>query len=343
MNAVWTQPPGGWEHTRWTDVPDPTCGPDEVLVEIRAAALNPADGHLIEGRYPGGPPPPLIAGRDAAGVVLQGDAGGKWREGDSVVVLQSNTTDLARGTFCERQTFSADNVAPLPEGWSFAEGAALPLVALTAWQALVDQGELQPSPPAPLPQGEGQGVRVVAVTGASGGVGLAAVQLARGLEATVVAFSRSEEKRARLKGIGAQHVLAPNEEELKKQVVSAVGGGGVNLVVETVGGPSLKQSVHLLGPGGKVCVVGVAAGVEGVVPIPSLLFKQASVHGILVSGYPPYEAREAWSRVVEVFHKSGARPVIDSQFPITEYVSAFDRLRSGPFGKVVLRIKDDAG
>lgn len=328
MHAVFTEAPGGWDHTQWTEVPDPTGGPDEVLVEIQAAALNPADGHLIEGRYPGGPNPPFIAGRDAAGVVLQGDRAGTWSEGDPVVVLQTSRTDLARGTFCRRQTFPAGNLAPRPENWSVAEGAAGPLVALTAWQALVDRGRLR----------EGE---IVLVTGASGGVGLAAVQLARGLGAIVVALSRSEEKRARLMQSGAHHVFPPDDEDLKHHISSAVGRKGVDLVVDNVGGPSLKQAVHLLGPGGRVSVVGVLGGLEGTVPIPSLLFKQASLSGILVTGYSPAEARAAWDKIVETLARTGARPIVDSRFPVPEFREAFRRLQQSPFGKVVLDVPAD--
>lgn len=190
MRAIVTSPPGGWSHTHFTHLAPRDGQPDEVLVRIRAVGLNPADNFQIEGRYPGGPKPPFIPGRDACGVVLQGDKQGVWQPGDSVVVLQSSTTNLEFGTLCEQQWFSADNLSRKPEGWSEAEASAAPLVYQTAWKALFDVGELR----------SGQSV---IVTGASGGVGLAAVQLARAHGAIVVALSRSEAKQRRLLDVGA--------------------------------------------------------------------------------------------------------------------------------------------
>jgi NADPH2:quinone reductase len=326
MRALLTQPPGGWEHTAVVEVPDPAAGPDEVLVEIKAAGLNPADAFLIGGNYPGGPKPPFIAGRDAAGVVVQADAGGLWPEGTPVVVLQSSKTDLTSGTFCRRQRVSADTVAALPQGWSFAEGAAAPLVYQTAWQAL--------NAPAELPSGQ-----FVLVTGAGGGVGIAAVQLAAGLGATVIALSRSAEKRQRLLSLGAAFAFDPGQPNLKKEIMALTGARGVDVAVENIGGPSLGQSIHLLGHGGRVGVVGLLAGVEGTVPIPSLLFKRASIHGVLVSDYLPLEAAAAWKRISDTLAAAGARPVVDSVFPLDRFPEAFARLKSAEaFGKIVLEM-----
>ena len=135
MKAFLTESPGGWDATRLAEVSSATDDGQRVLVGIRTVGLNPADAFQIEGRYPGGPKPPFIAGRDAAGVVLKSEHGGRWKAGDKVVVLQSSTTDLKNGTLCEEQRIAGDNLATLPESWSFAEGAAAPLTYLTAWKA----------------------------------------------------------------------------------------------------------------------------------------------------------------------------------------------------------------
>lgn len=175
MRAIVTSTPGGWSHTCMTNVELRDGQPDEALVRIHAVGLNPADNFQIEGRYPGGPKPPFIPGRDASGIVLQGDKQGNWHPGDSVIVLQSSTTNLVHGTLCEQQWISADNLSRKPGDWSDAEASAAPLVYQTAWKALFDVGGLQ----------SGQSV---IVTGASGGVGLAAVQLAKAHGAIVVAL-----------------------------------------------------------------------------------------------------------------------------------------------------------
>lgn len=323
MRAIVTEPPGGWDHTSLKEVSDPVPQPDECLVEIRAFGLNPADYFQIEGAYPGGPKPPFIDGRDGAGVVISSDSAGLWPVGSKVLVLQTTSQNLAQGTFATKQKFPAEVLAAIPEGWSFEEAAAASLVYMTAWRALVVQGGLT------------KGMAVM-VTGASGGVGSAAVQLAAGLGATVIALSRSEEKRRKLLATGASAAFDPADKDLKNKVFAAADKKGVDLVVETVGGASLKTAVHLLGNRGKVAVVGLLAGVDGIVPIPSLMFKQCSVEGVVVSAFTPTEAVEAWSGIVKTLARTSAKPIVDSVFPMNDYLKAFERLRASPFGKVVV-------
>lgn len=325
MRALVTSSPGGWPNTRLTNVDLPEGKPDQVLVRIHAVGLNPADNFLIEGQYPGGPKPPFIVGRDASGIVIKGDAKGQWKAGDAVVILQSTTTDLEHGTLCEQQWVAAENLAPKPDGWTDSETAAAPLVFQTAWKALVDVGGLLPN-------------QHVVVTGASGGVGLAAVQLARAYGANVVALSRSSDKKRRLLDAGAHFVFTPDEPHLRQQICDSLHTKGVNLVVENVGGPSLAASVHLLGTYGRVSVVGLLAGVEGTIPIPALLFKRASIHGVLVTDDPPQKAQSSWKQIVEIMTKSGRRPIIDSSFPLEQAPAAFEKLRGNVFGKVIVEI-----
>lgn len=323
MKAIVTSAPGGWDHTRLEERPDPVPGVDECLVELKAIGINPADYFQIEGNYPGQPPAPFIDGRDGAGVVLEPDQKGRWKKGDKVVVLQTTKQNLAEGTLCERQKFPADALAPVPQGWSFEEAGSCGLVMQTAWRALVVHGQLK----------KGQ---AVVVTGASGGVGSAAVLLARALGAQVVALSRSPEKRSRLLEIGAHHAFDPADKELRAKINAATGKKGVELVLENVGGPQLKQSVQLLGVKGKVLVVGLLAGVDGVIPIPSLMFKQCAVEGVVVSAYTPEESRTAWDGIVAAIASIKARPIVDRAFPLANYLDAFDRLKGSPLGKVVL-------
>ena len=327
MRALLTTAPGGWPNTSVSNVELRAGKPDQVLVRVAAVGLNPADNFQIEGRYPGGPKPPFIVGRDACGIVEKGDADGQWKPGDSVIALQSTTTDLERGTLCEQQWIAAENLARKPVGWSDLEAAAAPLVYQTAWKALVDVGGLQPG-------------QTVVVTGASGGVGLASVQLARAYGATVVALSRSPEKRNRLLTAGAHHVFSPDEDHLKDQIFAAIKAKGVHVVVETVGGPMLATSLHLLGVHGRISVVGVLAGVESNISIPALMFKRASIHGVLVTDDAPAKSQAAWARIVELMKSAGVRPIVDDHFPLEKAAAAFEKLRGNVFGKVVIQIGD---
>lgn len=325
MRAIVTETPGGWDFTRVAETAAPTPTSDQVFVAIKAASLNPADYFQIEGKYPGGPKPPFVPGRDAAGEVLQGDSQGIWKPGDKVVVLQSAARDLRMGTFAERQVFPANVLAPLPVGWTFAEGAAAPLVYLTAWRALVTLGEVRAG-------------HTVLVTGAAGGVGLAAVQLAHGLGAEVVALSRDEHKRQRLLGFGARAAFAPDDPGLKDAVFAVVQRKGVHLVVENVGGPFLATSVHLLGKSGKVTVVGLLAGVDAPIPLASLLFKEATIRGVLVSEYTADEAASAWTDIVYTLGAKGHKPQVANTFALDDFRAAFTCLQASPMGKVVLTI-----
>ena len=325
MHALVTSPPGGWSNTQLTQIELREGRPVDVLVRVHAVGLNPADNFQIEGKYPGGPKPPFISGRDACGVVVRGDSLGKWQPGDAVVVLQSSTTDLTNGTLCEQQWIGADNLARKPDGWTDAEAAAAPLVFHTAWKALFDLGGLK----------SGQSV---VVTGASGGVGLAAIQLANSVGATVVALSRSDAKRSQLHQVGARHVFAPDDPHLKEKICDAVRAKGVSLVVENVGGPSLATSVHLLGLHGRVSVVGVLGGVDGTIPIPALMFKRASIHGVLVTDDTPQQSQSAWEQIVKLMDGTQSRPIIDRRFPLKEAAAAFEKLRENVFGKVIVEI-----
>ena len=325
MHALVTSPPGGWSNTQLTQIELREGRPVDVLVRVHAVGLNPADNFQIEGKYPGGPKPPFISGRDACGVVVRGDSLGKWQPGDAVVVLQSSTTDLTNGTLCEQQWIGADNLARKPDGWTDAEAAAAPLVFHTAWKALFELGGLK----------SGQSV---VVTGASGGVGLAAIQLANSVGATVVALSRSDAKRSQLHQVGARHVFVPDDPYLKEKICDAVRAKGVSLVVENVGGPSLATSVHLLGLHGRVSVVGVLGGVDGTIPIPALMFKRASIHGVLVTDDTPQQSQSAWEQIVKLMDGTQSRPIIDRRFPLKEAAAAFEKLRENVFGKVIVEI-----
>jgi NADPH2:quinone reductase len=325
MKAIFTSAPGGYENTSIQDVPDPVAGAGEVVVDIRAVGLNPADYFQIQGQYPGQPKAPFITGRDAAGVIAQGSGTPEWPAGTPVLVIQSQLRNLAEGTLCEQQRFPVQVLARIPEGWSVEEAAAAPLPYMTAWRALKICADCN----------EGS---TVLVTGASGGVGVAAIQLALGLGANVIALSRSAEKRAKLLELGAQHAFDPEDADLKKKVPQAAGKHGVDIVVETVGGPFIRTAVHLLAPYGTVGVVGVLAGVEGPLPIPSLMFKRAKVQGILVSDYPPAEAQGEWDRIVATLARRSFKPIMAGTFPFANYLGAIEALKASPLGKIVITI-----
>jgi len=314
---------GKIENLRLEEIPAPEPGPDEALVRLDFAALNPADQFLVLGQYPRPGQPPFAVGRDGSGVVEQAPPEGRFKPGDRVVILRGEIGVRREGTLAQYVSVPEASLAPLPAGWSPQEGAAGPLVFLTAWLALMDEGGLKPG-------------QTVLITGASGGVGTAALMLAKAVGARVVALSRSEAKRRRLQELGADFTFDSDDPDLIERVQEALGGGRADVVVENLAGPFLQKSIYLTGTRGRICVVGLLAGLSSEINIGSILFKQIHIIGIAVGNTTPLEAQETWQKIVRTLDQSGQRPLIDRVFAIEQVQEAFAYMSKGPLGKVLV-------
>ncbi len=310
---------------RLEDVPSPQPGPGEVLLRVRYASLNPADRLLIEGRYPGAGQLPLTVGRDGAGIVAGAPAGSRFKLGDGAVVLRSEIGITRQGTLADFVVAPEDCLARVPVGWAHREAACAPLVYLTAWKALVTQGGLR--------AGE-----TVLVTGASGGVGIAAIQLGKALGARVIALSRDPGTRTRLAALGADAVLDDGATDLFAQVGRESGGTGPDLVIEHLGGKRLAEHLAMANMNGRIMVIGLLAGRAAELDLGMLLFKQVRIEGVHVGKFAPAEAQEAWKKVVAALDGAGARPVIDRVFSMEQVQEAFARLAGGHLGKVLVEV-----
>ncbi len=320
----------GVEKLRLGEVADPQAGPGEALLRIRFAALNPADGFLAQAMYPAKPPLPHILGRDGVGDVLALGAGvDHVRVGQTVGILRCNAGVDTWGTLAEKAVIPAASIAPSPHGWSLEEMAGAPLVFLTAWQALTQWSE----PPVPARRGS-----VLLVTGASGGVGVASVLLGKSMGLTVVALSRSAEKGAKLKDLGADFVFDPKDENLRKSVNTAIAPKKVDIVVDNVGGRLFDQLVAMLGYGGRISVVGRSGGAVPEFNTASLFFRRNRIGGVAVADYTPESAQVAWKEIAGRLDKLSKRPVVDSVLPFEEVKAAFARLEQGPMGKVLVKV-----
>lgn len=308
------------------EVPDATPGDGEALIKIRYASLNPADRLLIEGNYPGAGDLPLTVGRDGSGTVEKVAEGSRFKVGDEVIVLRSEIGITRQGTLSDFVAAPESVVAHLPKGWSLKEGAAAPLVYLTAWKALVIQGGLR----------KGQSVLV---TGASGGVGIASIQLAKALGAKVVALSRSEAKRSRLMELGADAVLDDGAPDLPDKVRAALDGKGPDLIIENLGGARLDQHIGLANLNAHIMVIGLLAGRMSEINMGQVLFKQVRIEGVHVGKLVPTQAQDGWRRIVETLGTTGARPVIDTVFPMEQVQEAFAHLAGGHLGKVLVEVQ----
>lgn len=307
-------------------VMDPAAEPGEVVVDVRYAALNPADRYLAEGQYPAKPPVPHILGRDGLGTVSEvGPDVEGFRPGQPVLILRSEVGVGRPGTFAERVAVPAASLAPAPAGWDEPQAAGAPLVYLTAYQALTCWGDLPPA-------------GVVLVTGASGGVGVASVQLARALGHTVVALSRSAEKRSNLERLGADHAVDPASPGWPYTVKQLLGRRRVDLAIDSIGGEGFPRVFDVMGENGRVSCVGALAGPVPRFNTPSLFFRRLRVGGVAVGAYTAAESQAAWRAVLDLLARTGARPPVDHVFPFDQLPQAFERLRAGPMGKVVLEV-----
>lgn len=316
---------GDIENLRLEEVATPRRGEGDVLLEVCCASLNPADRYMVAGQYPRPAPRPFSVGRDCCGIVRETGPDSRFSPGDAVVLLASELGVSRTGTLAEFVTAPEACLAPLPEGWTVAEGAAAPLVFLTAWQALVDRGQLKPG-------------QTVLITGASGGVGTAAVLLAKALGARVVALSRDETKRNALQRLGADWVVDSAPATLREKIKALPELGPIDLVVENLGGDYLDLSVRLVGYGGRIIVVGLLSGLEARVTLGLLIHKCVGIQGMSVNAYNTAEAQAAWTGIVKALNARQARPIIDGVFPFSEVQEGFRHLASGPLGKVCIMI-----
>ncbi|WP_322860675.1 zinc-binding dehydrogenase [Mycobacterium europaeum] len=319
----------GMDHLRLSESPDPVPQEGEVVMEIHYAALNPADRMLAERRYPYPVDPtlPHVLGRDGVGTIVQvGNGVTDVHVGDQRVILRGDVGVYRWGTFAERVSMSARTLVEVPAGWTEEESSGATLVYLSAYHALSMWEPLKPN-------------SVVLVTGASGGVGLAAVQLAVAMGHTVVALSRSEEKQRRLREFGAAFTFSPEDPLWSSAAQEALGFRGVNLAVDTIGGMLLPQVIETMGELGRISLVGELGGSVPDFYTGTLFSRRLRIGAMAVGYYTPEENHAAWRDLTAILARSGARPQVDRVFPFDQLPRAFDRLAEGPMGKVVLRVK----
>jgi NADPH:quinone reductase-like Zn-dependent oxidoreductase len=330
VNAIQLTETGPPEVLALTTVPDPEAGSGEVVVELRAAALNRRDVFLRKGVAPS--PLPVIPGSDGAGVIRTLGAGvGGVSEGDEVVIFPSlgwGSGEAAPqpgfrilggpddGTYAELIRIPAENVMPKPKRLSWEEAAALPLAGLTAWRALVSRAQLRPG-------------ETVLVLGIGGGVATFALHIARAAGARVIVTSSSDEKLARAADLGASGGINYTADDWVDQV-KAETGGGVDVVVDSVGS-TWASSVNCLRPGGRLVVFGGTGGGKVEMMVRPVTAGQVSVLGTTMGS-----ARDFAGLLAAVDAQMWV-PVIDSVRPLAEAADAHAREEAGEhFGKLVL-------
>lgn len=326
MRAVWVREHGTPETARVEEVPTPAIGDEQVLVEIKAIGVNYPDLLVMGGTYQILPPRPFSPGKDAAGIVRAvGRKATHCKPGDRVAV------QLEYGAYAE-QVAAKDGVCHvIPDAMSFEEAAAMGLVYQTAYFALIERGLYQ--------RGE-----TVLVNGAAGGVGLAAVQIAKGVGATVLAGVNNEEHGRIARVNGADHVIdlaRPDlRESLRAQVYALNGGRGVDIVLDPLGGAVFEASLRALAWRGRMVVIGFAAGGIPELKVNYLLVKNLTVSGLQWSDYrerTPEWVRRVQTELFGLYAQGPIRPRVMRSFPLERFAEALELVRRGSVqGKVVL-------
>jgi NADPH:quinone reductase-like Zn-dependent oxidoreductase len=315
VKAIRIHEDGGPEVLRYEDAPDPEPAEGEVLVRLRAAALNRIDLWIRTGRP--SVPKPRILGSDGAGE--RADTGER-------VVINPGLNDgrlivgeHIDGTDAELIAVPRDYVLPIPDELSFEEAAAFPMVFMTAYRMLVTKAQLR----------EGEWVLV---WGIGGGVATASLSIAKALGARVLATSSSDAKLERALRLGADAVVNHASGDVATAAKEAT-VGGVDVVVEHVGEATWKTSLAVVRPGGRVVVCGATSGPNPPAQLHRIWWKQLTIYGSTMG------TREDFEGAFELVKSGSAGPVIDEVFPLEEARAAHERMERGDqFGKIVLEI-----
>jgi NADPH2:quinone reductase len=324
MKAVLCKQYGPPESLAFEELPSPRPGPGEVVVAVKAASVNFPDVLIIQNRYQFKPPLPFSPGSELAGVVKDvGPEVSGWKAGDKVMAFTTY------GAFAEEAKTEAARLVPLPEGMDFVTGAAFLLTYGTFDHALRDRGGLK--------AGE-----TLLVLGAAGGVGLAAIQIARALGARVIACASSEDKLAVCRAEGADFTINYESEDLRERVKALTDGRGVDVVYDAVGGAYTEPAFRSLAWRGRLLVVGFAAGEIPKLPLNLPLLKGAAVVGVFWGDFARREPRafaESVRQLGSWFREGKLRPHVSQTFPLEEAAEALNLMAARQVkGKVVLTV-----
>ncbi len=322
MKAIVVREFGGPEVLKVADAPDPVAGPGQVLVRVHAAGVNPFDTYMRTGNYATKPPLPYIPGADAAGIVeAVGDDVSDIAPGRRVFV-GGTTVHKSYGAYAEKILCHAEQVHPLPERLSFAQGAGVGVPYVTAWRALHDRARIQPG-------------ETLFIHGASGGVGLAATQIARAWGLTVIGTAGTAEGADLVKAQGAQHVLNHRDTGYLDALTQLTGGRGPDVILENLANVNLDQDLSVLAFGGRVVVVGNRGRIE--IDPRKVMGKDAAIVGMSLWNTTPDDLTRAHKAIEAGLALGTLTPLVSMELPLDEAPRAHAAiLEPGARGKIVL-------
>jgi NADPH:quinone reductase len=318
MKAIVVHEFGGPEVLKLEDVPTPRPSAGQVLVRIRAAGVNPYDTYMRNGTYAVKPPLPYTPGSDAAGdVEATGEGVTKVKRGDRVYTAKTLT-----GAYAEYALALETQVHPLPANITYAQGAAVWVPYGTAYHALYQSARARAS-------------ETLLVHGASGGVGIAAVQIGRAMGLTVMGTAGSKRGLELVTREGAHHVFDHSQPGYLQEILKATGGRGVDLILEMLANVNLGQDLKLLATRGRVVVIGSRG--DATITARDLMSRRGAIHAFTIWGLTESEERETHAGLIAGMENDTLRPVVGKELPLAEALRAHKEiLEHNAYGKIVL-------
>ncbi len=317
MKAIRIHAFGGPDVLRLEEIPDPRPGSGQVLVRAKAIGVNPVDTYIREGRY-GERSFPFILGFDAAGVVeVVGPGVQSFKKGDRVYTYRS-----IGGAYAELILCAENQVHPIPQNISYSQGAAIGVPYSTAYYALMNRGLAQPG-------------EIALIHGASGGVGVAAIQIARAKGLTVIGTAGTSRGRELVLKEGAKHVLDHQAAHYLEVLKDLTAGQGVNIILEMLANVNLAKDLKVLSVRGRVVVIGSRG--EITIDPRDTMVRNADIRGMSLLPVGDEEIEGVEAALVEGLQNGSLRPVVGKEIPLAEAAQAHDEvLKPGAYGKIVL-------
>lgn len=325
MKAVLCKAFGPAETLVLEDIASPEPKKNEVLLDVHAAGVNFPDTLIIEGKYQFKPPFPFAPGGEAAGVVAAvGEKVPHLKVGDRVIAL------TGWGSFAEQVAVGGYNVLPIPAGMDFTTAAAFGMTYGTSMHALKQRANLQPG-------------ETLLVLGASGGVGLAAVEIGKAMGAKVIAAASSDAKLEVAKAAGADVLINYSEGSLKEQLKAITGGQGVDVIYDPVGGDLFEEAFRSIAWNGRMLVVGFASGTIPSLPANLTLLKGASLVGVFWGSFAQRQPQDNAANFQQLFKWYGEgklKPLVSQTYPLEKAADAINHLgQRKAVGKVVVQVR----
>lgn len=322
MRTVLCRSYGPPENLSMEEVADPVANDDQVIVDVKAAALNFPDVLMVQGKYQSQPEFPFAPGGEISGVISAVGANvTDWQVGDEVFA------GCSHGGFAEKIALSPKQLRPKPKSLSFEQASGMTTTYGTSYYALKQRADLKP--------GEN-----LLVLGAAGGVGIAAVELGKAMGARVIAAASTDEKLAIARDAGADEVINYSDGELKDKVKALTDGKGADVIYDPVGGPLFDQCMRCINWYGRVLIVGFVGGDIPKLPTNLVLLKSCQVVGVFYGAFTgrfPEENQKNFQEIMEMADRGDIKPLVGQSYPFEAYADALNCLdERRAIGKVVL-------